>query len=199
MLAVAEMTGRELSDADISRGLAADGLSAVLGSCMNSFPDTLFAENVGLVQMTGVRSRWVTAVTGALLVALGLVPKIGTFVAAVPEFVVGGAALVMFAMVTAVGVQTLKKVELGGDNHNLLILAVSLGLAMLPAMATDRYGDSIFFERFPSWSQIVFGSPITIAVLASFTLNLLFNHLGARRSAEAAKPVTTEALAALEG
>jgi NCS2 family nucleobase:cation symporter-2 len=166
---------------------------------MNSFPDTLFAENVGLVQMTGVRSRWVTAVTGALLVALGLVPKIGTFVAAVPEFVVGGAALVMFAMVTAVGVQTLKKVELGGDNRNLLILAVSLGLAMLPAMATDRYGDSIFFERFPSWSQIVFGSPITIAVLASFTLNLLFNHLGARRSAEAAKPVTTEALAALEG
>lgn len=179
MLAVAEMTGTRLSDADIARGLAADGLSAVLGGTMNSFPDTLFAENVGLVQMTGVRSRWVTAVTGGLLVLVGLVPKVGTFVAAVPEFVVGGAALVMFAMVTAVGIQTLKKVEFNG-NHNLLIVASSLGVALLPAFGNDRYGNSIFFERFPDWAQIVFASPITIAVVVSFTLNLVFNHLGAR-------------------
>ena len=189
MIAVAEMTGKKLTDADISRGLAADGLSALLGGSMNSFPDTLFAENVGLVQMTGVRSRWVTAVTGGLLVVMGLVPKIGSFVAAVPEFVVGGAALVMFATVTAVGIQTLKKVEFHG-NHNLLIVAASLGLALLPAYAMDRFGNSVFFEKFPDWSQIVFGSPITIAVLAAFTLNLVFNHLGNRHSARLGAPGT---------
>jgi uric acid transporter len=177
MIAVAEMTGKELSDGDITRGLAADGLSALLGGSMNSFPDTLFAENVGLVQMTGVRSRWVTAVTGGFLVVMGVVPKVGAFVAAVPEFVVGGAALVMFATVTAVGIQTLKKAEFQG-NHNLLIVATSLGLSLLPAYAMDRFGNSIFFEKFPDWAQIVFGSPITIAVVAAFTLNLVFNHLG---------------------
>ena len=177
MIAVAEMTGKELSSADITRGLAADGLSALLGGSMNSFPDTLFAENVGLVQMTGVRSRWVTAVTGGLLVVMGVVPKVGAFVAAVPEFVVGGAALVMFATVTAVGIQTLKKTEFHG-NHNLLIVATSLGLSLLPAYACDRFGNSVFFEKFPDWAQIVFGSPITIAVVAAFTLNLVFNHLG---------------------
>jgi NCS2 family nucleobase:cation symporter-2 len=201
MLAVAEMTGKTLSDADISRGLATDGVSAVLGGCMNSFPDTLFAENVGLVQMTGVRSRWVTAVTGAFLVVMGLVPKIGTFVAAVPEFVVGGAALVMFAMVTAVGISTLKKVEFTG-NHNLLIVAASLGLALLPAFATDRFGNSIFFKNFPDWSQIVFGSPITIAVIVAFTLNLVFNHFsreGEKAAVPAGRAFVTPTLVAAPG
>ncbi|GAA2822812.1 nucleobase:cation symporter-2 family protein [Kitasatospora paracochleata] len=177
MLAVAEMTDRRLSDADIARGLATDGLSAVLGGFMNSFPDTAYAENVGLVQMTRVRSRWVVAVAGAMLLVMGLVPKVGAFVAAVPEPVVGGAALVMFAMVTAVGVQTLRKVDFSG-NHNLLVVAVSLGVGLLPAVATDRFGNEIFFRNFPDWAQTVFGSPITLTVILAFALNLLFNHIG---------------------
>jgi xanthine/uracil permease len=153
------------------------------------------------VQMTGVRSRWVTAVTGAFLVVMGLVPKIGTFVAAVPEFVVGGAALVMFAMVTAVGISTLKKVEFTG-NHNLLIVAASLGLALLPAFATDRFGNSIFFKNFPDWSQIVFGSPITIAVIVAFTLNLVFNHFsreGEKAAIPAGRAFVTPTLVAAPG
>lgn len=191
MLAVAEMTGKELTDADIARGLATDGLSAVLGGCMNSFPDTAYAENVGLVQMTGVRSRWVVAGAGVILLLMGLVPKVGAFVAAVPEQVVGGAALVMFAMVTAVGIQTLKKAEFR-DNHNLLVVAVSLGVGMLPAVATDRFGNEVFFRNFPDWTQTVFGSPITLTVLLAFTLNLVFNHLGvaARQEQKAAPPDT---------
>ncbi|GGO97809.1 nucleobase:cation symporter-2 family protein [Wenjunlia tyrosinilytica] len=193
MLAVAEMTDRKLSEDDIARGLATDGLSAVLGGCMNSFPDTAYAENVGLVQMTGVRSRWVVAGAGGILVTMGLVPKVGAFVAAVPEQVVGGAALVMFAMVTAVGVQTLKKVEFQ-DNHNLLVIAVSLGVGMLPAVATDSFGNEVFFKQFPSWAQTVFGSPITLTVILAFTLNLVFNHLGSGRPG--AKDTAAEGAAA---
>ncbi|GAA0691704.1 nucleobase:cation symporter-2 family protein [Kitasatospora atroaurantiaca] len=181
MLAVAEMTGKELTDGDIARGLATDGLSAVLGGTMNSFPDTAYAENVGLVQMTGVRSRWVVAVAGCFLLVMGLVPKVGAFVAAVPEPVVGGAALVMFAMVTAVGIQTLKKVDFTG-NHNFLVVAVSLGVGMLPAVATDQFGNEVFFKNFPDWTQIIFGSPITLTVILAFGLNLVFNHLTAPRS-----------------
>jgi NCS2 family nucleobase:cation symporter-2 len=73
---------------------------------MNSFPDTAFAENVGLVGLTRVRSRWVVTACGTLLVILGILPKFGQIVANIPGPVIGGAATVMFAMVTAVGVQT---------------------------------------------------------------------------------------------
>jgi NCS2 family nucleobase:cation symporter-2 len=181
MLAVAEMTGKELTRHDIARGLATDGLSGVLGGLMNSFPDTAYAENVGLVQMTGVRSRWVVAVTGTVLAIMGLVPKVGAFVAAIPEPVIGGTAVIMFAMVTAVGIQTLQKVRYTG-NHNLFIVAVSLGVGMLPAVSTDRFGNTIFFKNFPDWLQTVCGSPITITVILAFTLNLLFNHVGGRKA-----------------
>ncbi|MFD5089683.1 nucleobase:cation symporter-2 family protein [Amycolatopsis thailandensis] len=180
LVAVGEITGRPATDSDLARGLATDGLSAILGGAMNSFPDTAFAQNVGLVQMTGVRSRWVVAMAGGLLVLMGLVPKVGAFVAAVPEPVIGAVAVVMFAMVAAVGVQNLKKVEFSG-NHNTFIVAVSFGVGLLPAFSTNQFGNSIFFQHFPAWLQTICGSPITVAAIVAFTLNLLFNHLGKRQ------------------
>jgi xanthine/uracil permease len=130
--------------------------------------------------MTRVRSRWVVAATGGLLVVMGLVPKVGAAIAAIPEPVVGGVAVVMFAMVAAVGVQNLKKVEFSG-NHNTFIVAVSVGVGLLPAFSTDRFGTSIFFQHFPAWLQTICGSPITVASILAFLLNLLFNHLGRRK------------------
>jgi len=179
LIAVGEITGRRPTDADLARGLATDGLSAVLGGVMNSFPDTAFAQNVGLVQMTGVRSRWVVSVTGGVLVLMGLVPKVGAFIAAIPEPVIGAVAVVMFAMVAAVGVQNLKKVEFSG-NHNTFVVAVAVGVGLLPAFATDRFGNSIFFQNFPGWLQTICGSPITVTAILAFVLNLLFNHVGRR-------------------
>ena len=108
MLAVAEMVDKDLPPNDLARGLATDGLSALLASFMNSFPDTAYAENVGLIGMTKVKSRWVVAVCGAALLLLGLIPKIGAVVADLPSPVIGGAATVMFAMVTAIGIRTLR-------------------------------------------------------------------------------------------
>jgi uric acid transporter len=138
---------------------------------MNSFPDTAYAENVGLVSITGVRSRWVVAVCGGFLVLLGLVPKVGAIVAALPGPVIGGAATVMFAMVTAVGIQTLHKVAFGGpDNHNLLIVAVSLSIGLIPTI------QPAFYQHFPADFQIIFGSSITSTVIVVFVLNLVFNH-----------------------
>ena len=171
MLAVGELTGRDLSPNDLARGLAVDGLSAFLAGFMNSFPDTAYAENVGLVSMTHVRSRWVVTVCGAFLVVLGLVPKVGAVVAALPGPVVGGAATVMFAMVTAVGIQTLHKVRFGGpDNHNLLIIAVSFSIGLIPTIEPK------FYQHFPSDFQVIFGSSITSTVIVVFLLNLVFNH-----------------------
>lgn len=178
MLAVGEATGRPLTDKDLARGLAADGLSGVLGGAMNSFPDTLFSQNVGLIRLTRVSSRYVTAVAGGILVALGLVPRLGEFVAALPGPVVGAAALVLFATVTMVGVNTLRRVDLD-RGQNLTIAAVALGIGLLPEMSEGIYA------KFPSWVQIVFGSGITAAAFTAFLLNLLFHHTPWGREPEA--------------
>ncbi|MFD4230347.1 nucleobase:cation symporter-2 family protein [Streptomyces sp. NPDC058545] len=189
MLAVGEMTGRPLSKRDVARGLAADGVSGILGGIMNGFLDTVFAQNVGLVGMTKVRSRYVAAVAGGILVLLGLVPKLGEIVASLPEPVIGAAGLVMFATVTAVGIKTLRTVEFEGTN-NLMVVAVSIGIGMLPVVAPTIY------HAFPTWVQIIGGSAITSTTLAAFLLNLLFNHTGGRGRSATAEPVSaTEAAA----
>ncbi|WP_329138991.1 purine permease [Streptomyces sp. NBC_01476] len=169
MLAVGEMTGHPVAPGDLARGLAADGVSGILGGIMNGFLDTVFAQNVGLVGMTKVRSRYVTAVAGGLLVVLGLIPRLGEVVASLPGPVIGAAALVMFGTVTAVGVNTLRKVEFQGTD-NLMIVAVAIGVGMVPVVAPSVY------HAFPTWTQVVGGSAITSATLVAFVLNLLFNH-----------------------
>jgi uracil-xanthine permease len=169
MLAVAEMVDKDLTPNDLARGLATDGLSALLAGFMNSFPDTAYAENVGLIGMTKVRSRWVVAVCGGLLLLLGLIPKVGAIVTDLPAPVIGGAATVMFAMVTAIGIQTLHKVTFEG-NHNLLIIAVSLSFGLVPTIQPS------FYMHFPPNFQIIFGSSITSTVIVVFVLNLVFNH-----------------------
>ncbi|WP_405950594.1 purine permease [Streptomyces prunicolor] len=177
MLAVGEMTGRPLSKADLARGLAGDSVSGIFAGVMNGFVDTVFAQNVGLVGMTKVRSRYVAAVAGGILVVLALIPKLGEIVASLPGPVIGAAGLVMFATVTAVGINTLRKVEFEGTS-NLLIVAVSIGIGMLPVAAPTIY------HAFPTWVQIIGGSAITSATLAAFLLNLLFNHTPGRKKTE---------------
>ncbi|GEB56181.1 solute carrier family 23 protein [Streptomyces gardneri] len=130
---------------------------------------TVYAENVGLIEMARIRSRWITAVTGAVLIVLGCLPGLGTIVASLPDPVVGAAALVMFAMITAVGIRILKKVDFNGT-HNLLILAVSLAAGMVPVTAPTIY------HRLPDSLQIILGSAITSTAACAFALNLLFNH-----------------------
>ncbi|MFC4070878.1 nucleobase:cation symporter-2 family protein [Actinoplanes subglobosus] len=168
MLAVGEAVGRRPSENDIARGLAADGLSGILAGVFNSFLDTAFAQNVGLVQVTRVRSRFVVTAAGVILVLLGLIPKLGEIIAAVPGPVIGAAALVMFATVTAVGIRSLRRVEFDGTN-NLLIIAVSIGVGMIPVVAPA------FYTRMPDELEIIFGSSITTTVIVVFLLNLLFN------------------------
>ncbi|WP_371634180.1 purine permease [Streptomyces sp. NBC_01259] len=174
LLAVAELTGRKLTTADMARGLAADGLSGVLGGIMNAFLDTVFAQNVGLVTMTKVRSRHVATVAGCMLLLLGLIPKLGALVAGLPQPVVGAAGLVMFATVATVGIGTLRTVDFDGT-HNLLIVAVSIGAGMAPEVAPDLY------SRLPEGVGIVLGSPVTSATLVAFGLNLVFNGRGPTR------------------
>jgi uric acid transporter len=185
MLAVGEMVDRDLAPNDIARGLAVDALSAFIASFTNSFPDTAFAENVGLVGLTGVRSRWVVTTCGVFLLLLGLIPKVGQIVADLPGPVIGGAATIMFSMVTAVGIQTLHKVNFR-NNHNLLIVAISLAVGLVPAF------DPSFYDKFPKNFQVIFGSSITATVIVVFVLNLVFNHWGQGDQSESAVQVAVD-------
>ena len=109
-------------------GLLADGIGSLIGACLGSFPTTTFAQNNGVIQLTGVGSRYVGRYIGVLLVLLGLIPAVGALVQAMPPAALGGATLIMFGMVAAAGVRILAQVA--ANRRSAIILAVSLGLGL---------------------------------------------------------------------
>ena len=188
-LALGSITGKKLTPRDLGDGLRVDGLGTLLGGIFNTFPYTSFSQNVGLVGVTGVRSRWVCATGGVILVLLGLLPKLAIVVASVPLFVLGGAGIVMFGMVCATGIRILSGVNFQENQHNLFIVAVGVGSGMIPLVA-DK-----FFSHFPPVLAPLLHSGILLATFAAVTLNLFFNRL---RSAEAARAESAVASASVE-
>lgn len=128
-LALGEIVGRKLTPQDIVRGLRVDGFGTLFGGIFNSFPHTSFSQNIGLVGVTGVYSRWVCVASGGILILFGMVPKMAVLVASIPQFVLGGAGLVMFGMVLATGIRILARINYSTNRYNLYIVAISLGLA----------------------------------------------------------------------
>jgi NCS2 family nucleobase:cation symporter-2 len=181
--AVGEMVGRPMDRKAITRGLRGDAVGAILGGVFNTFPYTSFSQNVGLVGVTGVRSRYVCVAGGIIMLLLGLSPKLAALVAAAPVFVLGGAGLVMFGMVVASGVRVLSTVDYAGNRNNLFVVAISVGVGLIPLVA-DK-----FFQFMPPPLAPVLHSGVLLATLAAVGLNLYFNGLGTgpvRVAAEAA-------------
>lgn len=180
-LALGEITGREVTQKDLTRGLRTDGLGTLFGGIFNTFPYTSFSQNVGLVGVTGVRSRWVTAVGGLILVAFGLFPKMGHVVASVPQFVLGGAGIVMFGMVAATGIRILSRVDFEKQRQNLYVVAISIGMGMIPLISGK------FFQNMPKTLSPLLHSGILLAAISAVVLNAYFHGMGtgeeARRSA----------------
>jgi len=172
-LALGEMTGKPIDQDMLTRGLRADGLGTLVGGIFNTFPYTSFSQNVGLVGVTGVRSRWVTAAGGVIMVVLGLIPKLGALVEAVPLPVLGGAGLVMFGMVAATGARILTGVDFRANRFNLYVVAISVGFGMIPLVAPN------FFARFPGELRPLLDSGILLCALVAIVLNAFFN--GVRR------------------
>jgi len=125
---------REATDKEISGGIMADGAGTIFGAVFNAMPNTSYSQNAGLVAFTGVISRHVGTVAGVILILLGLFPKLGGIIAAMPESVIGGAAIIMFGLIVAAGIKLISQADM--SQRNLLILALSLsfgiGLSLLP-------------------------------------------------------------------
>ncbi|MBU9698679.1 purine permease [Rhodobacteraceae bacterium HSP-20] len=168
-LALGDMTGKKVDQPMLSAGLRTDGLGTLIGGIFNTFPYTSFSQNVGLVGVTGVRSRFVCVAGGIILIVLGLVPKMGALVESVPTMVLGGAGLVMFGMVAATGIRILAGVDFAKNRNNLFVVAVSLGFGMIPLIAPN------FKMWMPHAIHPLIESGILLASVAAVLLNAFFN------------------------
>jgi xanthine permease len=168
-LAIGQMVEKPIGEKELTAGLRADGLATTLGGILNAFPYTAFAQNVGLVGLTGVKSRFVVATSGIILVIMGLLPKLATIIASLPNAVLGGAGIAMFGIVAANGIKTLSKVDFEKNPHNLFIVAISIGIGVIPVV------DANFFNMFPNWSQVIVHSGITLGSVTAIILNAFFN------------------------
>jgi xanthine/uracil permease len=166
-----------------------DGLGTLIGGIFNTFPYTSFSQNVGLVGVTGVRSRWVTVAGGVIMLGLGLLPKMAALVEAVPQVVLGGAGLVMFGMVAATGARILTSVDFRNNANNLFIVAISIGFGMIPLVSPN------FFKNLPHALHPLLESGILLAAIVSVALNAFFNGM---RSPEHACTEASAAAAASE-
>lgn len=169
VLAVGDIVGTPVNSRRLGDGLRADMLSSIVAPFFGAFTQSAFAQNVGLVAVTGVKSRYVVAFSGLILIALGVLPIMGRIVACVPPSVLGGAGLVLFGTVAASGIRTLSKVDYH-NNMNMIIVATAIGAGLLPVVAPK------FYAQFPAWFATIFHSGISGAAVVAISLNLLFNH-----------------------
>jgi NCS2 family nucleobase:cation symporter-2 len=181
LFALGRIVERPLTQTDLSRGLRADALGAVIGGFFNSLPYTSYSQNVAIVAMTGVRSRFVCAGAGVILILLGTIPKLSYLVTAIPSPVLGGAALVMFGMVAANGVRTLGESDLG-NKRNLYVVSLGLGVGLIPV------ADSRFFDNFPGAAASLLHNGVMLGIVTAVLANLLLNHNAPPMHAETAKP-----------
>ncbi len=166
LLALGEIVDRPTTSRVLADGLRADGLSTAVGTIFGGFACTAFAQNIGLVSLTRMVSRYVVAASGVVLVLLGVFPVTGGIVALVPQPVLGGAGLVLFGSVAVSGVRTLAKASF---EHpiNVAIVAASLGVGLIPIAMPD------FYSGFPAALQVVLNSGISAGCVTAVVLNLV--------------------------
>src|SRR5580698_6856087 len=175
-LALGAMTGREVGAEDVKRGLRADSIGTIIGAIFNTFPYVSYSQNIGLVGVTGVYSRWVCVTGGFIMLALGLLPKLAFIVASVPPCVLGGAGFIMFGMVAATGIKILSTVDFAKQRNSVLVVAISIGFGLIPIVSPN------FFRIFPDGLKPIFGDGIILTSIAAVLLNAFFNRTSQREA-----------------
>jgi len=170
ILAIGEIVETDVDTKRVANGLRADMAATTVAPLFGTFPCSAFAQNVGLVALTGIRSRYVVATGGLVLLLLGLLPVVGAVVAAIPYPVLGGAGIVLFGSVAASGIRTLSRVDYE-DNLNMVIVSVAIAVGILPIAAPT------FWDAFPEWLGVIMHSGISATALVAVVLNLLFNEI----------------------
>ncbi len=184
--ALADITGKKLNEQDLKRGYRAEGIAVILGGLFNTFPYSTFSENVGVVQLSGVKTRKPLYFSALFLILLGLLPKIGALATVIPDPVLGGAMIVMFGMVGVQGIRMLQQVDFQ-NNNNLLVSAISIGLGL---------GVTVYpqiFQALPQSLQIIMNNGVVIGSFSAVILNVIFNLRSQRTPASAQAQMNTDA------
>ncbi|EBG2396900.1 purine permease [Salmonella enterica] len=168
MLATGDIVGKKVDASVLRNGLNVCGIATTICGCFNLFPYAAFAQNIGLIGLTGVRSRFVVSVSGIILILMGVFAKLAALVVLIPKPILGGAGIVMFGMVAVSGIRTLGQVDYR-NNNNGMVVALTLGLGMMPAMVPN------LFTQFPPMLQLFLHSGITVGTLTAIVANLALN------------------------
>lgn len=168
ILATGDIVGKKVDAKMLRNGLNVCGVATTVCGFFNLFPYAAFAQNVGLIGLTGVRSRYVVSVSGIILILMGVFAKMAALVVLIPKPILGGAGVVMFGMVAVSGIRTLGQVNYR-NNNNGMVVALTLGLGMMPVMVPN------LFTQFPPTLQLFLHSGITIGTLTAIVANLTLN------------------------
>jgi NCS2 family nucleobase:cation symporter-2 len=164
-LALSNVTKTKLTGKKLSSGILCDGLGSALASVFSTTPFSSFSQNVGIVGMTGVASRYVVAITGAMLVLAGLFPVLGAMIVSIPLPVLGGAGLVMFAMIITAGVNILSTTQ--HTKRNGMIIAVSIATGMAVTVRPE------LLSHLPEFIKVILASGITTGSIIALLLNVI--------------------------
>ncbi|MDU1338699.1 MAG: nucleobase:cation symporter-2 family protein [Clostridium butyricum] len=163
--AISQVSGIEDDPKRIGKGVLSDGVGSAIAGCLGTFPNTSFSQNVGIIPLTKVASRYVAIMAGILLVILGLLPKFAALINIMPQPVLGGVGIVMFGTVAAAGIQTLSSVKL--TNKNLLVIATSIGLGLGVTFRPE------ILSSLPEWMTMIFSSGISTGTIVALVLNII--------------------------
>ncbi|SAK51889.1 uracil-xanthine permease family protein [Caballeronia ptereochthonis] len=182
-VAIAEVVGKPIdAQVEVPKTIRGDAAMSVLGGLFGTSLIITSSENIGIVQATGVRSRFVTATAGVLLVIIALLAPLGRLANAIPAAVVGGTALIVFSIIGVMGVNLLRQVDLR-SRANMYTLAAALTMGVLPIVVPGVY------SRFPAALQVVLGNGLAMGALTAVIVNMLFEHLHLHwRTRDAADP-----------
>ena len=167
-LALSDITKDPIDETRLRNGYRAEGLAVLLGGVFNTFPYTGFSQNVGLVKMSGIKTRLPIYYAAGFLVLLGLLPKFGALAQIIPSPVIGGAMIVMFGFVSLQGMQMLARVDFVNNEHNFLIAAVSIAVGV-------GFNNSNLFNSLPTAFRMFFSNGIVMASILAVVLNAILN------------------------
>lgn len=163
--AIGETSNVDMNEKRVGAGVLADGIGSILGGVVGSFPNTSFSQNVGIISLTKVASKYVAISAGCILVALGFLPKLAGIISSIPNPVLGGVGVVMFGTVAAAGIKTLSRVKL--NDRNLLIIATAIALGLGVTFRPE------ILAQLPEGIRIIFSSGISTGTIVALVLNLV--------------------------
>ena len=172
--ALGDILDKKIKKEDLTKGYRAEGIAVLLGGIFNSFPYTTFSQNVGLIQLSGVKTKKVIYIAGGMLILLGFIPKIAAVTTVIPSSVLGGAMLAMFGMIVAQGIKMLSKV-VDESVDNSMIIACSIGMGLGVTVVPD------LFLSLPESFQILTSNGIVAGSLTAIVLNIIFNMIPSRK------------------